>query len=311
MDRVFVCSQYGFKVDGTTPISDNVDLTLVANTLNDKNLIITNGDCNKSFAGTYDPKIGFGIAYRFKNKNEAIETIKNASYVKLPIIAAVAQASTHTFTAPVNTLAVGQTIAIECHVMSDDIWDKDRRISFPYILTTADNLTTYSNADYWLKRLISQFNAKHSDLVTLTASSAYVFTAAVTVAGVSVNFSSGGVLPQIATVFGTPATKSQGSSAEIQKLYDEYNSVRGDGVTHTKQDSDLYNLPSPVVEGTNYIQYVITFDKLTSTHPLGTKTTAVTRKIHICIPEMPAFVAPATDVIRDADLENVLNLVTA
>ena len=309
MNRVFVCSQYGFKTNGTTPIAENgADLTLAANTLNDKNLIFTNRDCNLSFDGTYDPKEGFGISYRYNGLNESIVEIKNATYVKRPIIAAVAKIATYTFAAPIETLAYGDTISLELHILSADPWDKDRRISFPYVLTTADDLTTYANANHWIKRMMAAFVAAHPGIVTITTSSAYVFVATSAVAGQDFTFSSGGVLPKITEVIGTANVYPQGTSAQIQKLYDEYNSVRGDNVTHTKQDSSLYSVPSPVVSGTNYLEYVITFRKLTETHPLGAKTHSVERTIHICIPENGAA---NPDLVRDSVLEDDLDLLTA
>ena len=67
---------------------------------------------------------------------------------------------------------------------------KDRTILFPYTLTTLDDLTTASSASYWLKRLIAAWNAKHSAIATLAYTSAYVFTATATVAGIDFRFSS-------------------------------------------------------------------------------------------------------------------------
>lgn len=305
MNRVFVCSQYGFKPDGTTAIADGADLTLAANTLNEANLIITDRDCVKSYGGSLDP-LGFGIAYRHNGLTESISLIKDATYVKRPILAAVAKIATFTFTAPNRTLVYGDVIPLEFHYTGRDPWDKDRRISFVYTLTTADNLTTFSNAGYWLKRMGAAFLAAHPGLVTLTYSSDYVFVATSVTAGQDFTFSSGGVLPKLTEAIGTNNRVAQGTSEQIQKLYAEYNSVRGDNLTHTKQDSAMYSTPSPVIAGTNYIEYVITFRKLTETHPLGAKTTSVERTLHICIPENGVA---NPDLVRDSVLEDILDVV--
>ena len=297
MNRVFVLADYGMSV--TTDLVQDDDLTLVANTLADKNLVFTDKNCNVVVDGNpYTEVEGFGIQYNLNGNFESIVDIREAHLeIKQPV-SAVAKVAAYTLGGNSAALAYGDQIFLEYHDLSKDPYDMTRKVLFPYTLTTSDDLTTASNSNYWLKRLVAAWNAKHSAIATLAYTSAYVFTATAIAAGIDFRFSSGGVLPLCTESITTQVVFPQGTAELIQKLYDEYNSVRGDHKYFTKQNQAMYSQVSPVDTTKSYREYVITFWKMTNSHPLGSNTTPVERTIHICIPSDASNLATIDAVIK-------------
>ena len=283
MNRVFILDNYGVKAATGSLVQDD-DLTLAANTLADKNLVFTDKNCNVVIDGDpYTEAGGFGIQYLNDGAVECIPDIRNVHLETKAVVAAVAKVAAYTLGGLAGALAYGDQIFLQYHDLSKDPYDKDRTILFPYTLTTLDDLTTAANATYWLKRLVAAWNAKHSAVATLAYTSAYVFTATAVVAGIDFRFSSGGVFPTCTESITTQVVFPQGSAELMQKLYKEYNSIRGDYNGHTRQNTTMFTQNNPINTTKSYTEYVLTFDKMTNTHPLGSKTSPVTRTIHICI----------------------------
>lgn len=288
MNKFLVLSDYATKPTDAV-IAANADITLAANELKDA----SGAFINMASAVTVDstePRVGFTYK-NIKGKLEGLIMIeKPVEVIKIEPVTAVKKVGVWKLAGNIEALEVGQTIMLMITNLTKDIYDPKRNIAFEYTLTTLDNLTTASNASYYVKRMASYFNAKHSDFGTMahvgTDEGKFKITP---VEVIDFTVSSGGIFPYlIETASGTDGAVEYvapiGTAAQIEEQELWYSTERGNTNAITKQNTKNYVVPSAVIAGKTYIQYVMSWKHLTTEHSLGQGTHPVLRTLVLAIP---------------------------
>lgn len=286
MNKFLVLKDYASKPAGTA-IATNQDMTLAANELM---------NASGAFIG-FDSQLktsvaGNKLAFMYKNIKGVSEGLivieKPVSVIRITPVSAVKKVGVWTLSDNVEALAVGQTFTLIITDLTKDVYDPKRNISYSYTLTTLDNLTTASNASYYIKRMATDFNAKHSAFGTMAYVSAETFQIT-PVATIDFTVSSGGIFPTVVETPGGTGTAVAyvapiGTASQIEAEEKWYSTERGNSNNGSLQTSDLYTVGSAVIEGKTYVQYVMTWSSLSTEHPLGAGTTAVHRTLVLAIP---------------------------
>ena len=287
MNKFLVLSDYATKPTGAV-IATGQDITLADNELKDGSGAFINMASVVSVAST-EPRVGFTYK-NIKGKLEGLIMIeKPVDVVKITPVTAVKKVGVWTLAGNIEALEVGQTIMLMVTDLTKDVYDPKRNIVFEYTLTTLDNLTTASNASYYVKRMASCFNARHSDFGTMahvgTDEGKFKITP---VEVIDFTVSSGGIFPYLTETAGTGAAVSYvapiGTAAQIEEQELWYSTERGNTNVITKQNTKNYVVPSAVIAGKTYIQYVMTWKHLTTEHSLGQGTHPVLRTLVLAIP---------------------------
>lgn len=305
MNKFLVLSDYATKPAGTV-IATDADITLAANELKDGSGAFIDMASVVSVAST-EPRVGFTYK-NIKGKLEGLIMIeKPVDVVKIAPVTAVKKVGVWTLAGNIEALEVGQTIMLMVTDLTKDVYDPKRNIAFEYTLTTLDNLTTASNASYYVERMASSFNAKHSDFGTMlhvgTDEGKFQITP---VEVIDFTVSSGGIFPYLTETPGGTGTAVSyvapiGTAAQIEEQELWYSTERGNTNATTKQNTKNYVVPSAVIAGKTYIQYVMTWKHLTTEHSLGQGTHPVLRTLVLAIP------SDATNGVTGATLDTAMD----
>lgn len=286
MNKFLVLSDYATRPAGTA-IAENADITLAANELKNASGAFINM-ASVVTVGSTEPRVGFTYK-NIKGKLEGLIMIeKPVEVIKIEPVTAVKKVGVWKLAGNIEALEVGQTIMLMITNLTKDVYDPKRNIAFEYTLTTLDNLTTASNDSYYVKRMASYFNAKHSDFGTMSFVSEGKFKIT-PVEVIDFTVSSGGIFPYlIESASGTDGAVTYvapiGTAAQIEEQELWYSTERGNTNAITKQNIKNYVVPSAVIAGKNYIQYVMSWKHLTTEHSLGQGTHPVLRTLVLAIP---------------------------
>lgn len=284
MNKTIVLTDYGLSTAGTA-IANNADVTDTATAA--KYLEVGNG----IFIGMDSLVVGAAedkqIGFYHRNQLGVFEPIvimnKPITSTKITPVASQKKIGLYLLGGNVNALATGQVISISIMDTSKDPYDATRFTHFEYILNTGDNLTTPSDAAYYIRRLVVAFNAKYGNKYTMDYNAAHKFSLT-TVDTSDFQVSGGGIYPVVVETVSQAFRKSIGYPADIRLLEKEYSTERGNTNYTTKQNTLLYTVPSNVNDAKTYVQYVLSYKNLNNEHPLGEGASAVTGQLIICVP---------------------------
>lgn len=288
MNKFLVLSDYATKPAGTV-IATDADITLAANELKDGSGAFINMASVVSVAST-EPRVGFTYK-NIKGKLEGLIMIeKPVNVVKIAPATAVKKVGIWTLAGNLEALKIGDYITMVITDLTKDPYDQTRNINFTYILTDLDNLTTPGHASYYTKRIAAAFNLQHGAFGTMTASvdtSSDTIANTITITPVDVidfTLSIGGVFTYVTEGTGTAYVAPIGTAKQVMEQELWYSTERGNTNTITKQNTKNYVVPSAVIAGKTYIQYVMTWKHLTTEHSLGQGTHPVLRTLVLAIP---------------------------
>lgn len=287
MNKYLVLKDYASKPAGT-PIATGQDMTAVANVLMNASGGFVELNSKLAVAST-EPRVAF--MYRnIEGMPEGLIVIeKPVSVVKMAVVAGVAKVGTWTLAGNLEALKVGDYITMLITDLTKDPYDQTRNITFTYILTDLDNLTTPGHASYYTKRIATAFNLQHGAFGTMTASvdtSSDTIANTITITPVDVidfTLSTGGVFTYVTEGTGTAYVAPVGSAKQVMEQEHWYSTERGNTNATTKQNSLMYSTGSAVDLSKTYLQYVLTWQHLSIERPLGQGTTAVTRTLVLAI----------------------------